>query len=329
MLYAVFFSGGGILTEKPRTQKEKIIDLLQRGQSRRQVADLLGISYSTVRTISAQAEQAGLISKIPGSYPHLYFDPVGSKNPVIIGSDAIYHRYDEKTDAEKMRISRVHLNGHYTCDVLHVGERKQVNHNGKVAIIWQSEPSKLKGRLDHYGAYRVDDQHVKFCFREGKHSLTFAIWAGDVHLTGADAMIRGERMLQERIKWVIARLRSTGWRLTDPVLKGRIHAGHVADEFAQYPKFTDDNAPVQIDASTGTAELEVFNNEDNNIISYLPEHIKALNSRIDAIEGLTGKLVTITENLTRALTETTAHITTLATPKEVPVKEEPPGVMYK
>lgn len=319
------------MTQKKRTQREKIIDLLKRGQSRREIAELFGISYSTVRTISVQAERAGLISLIPGSYPHLYFDPVG----VNRGSDAIYHRYDEKTAAKKMRISRVHINGHFTSDVLHIGEQQQINHDGKVAIIWQSEPSQLKGRLDHYGAYRVDDQHVKFCFREGKHSLTFAIWAGDIYLSGADAMIRGEAMLRERVKWVIARLRSAGWRLTDPQLKGRVHAGHVGEDFAQYRSSVDDNAPVQIDRSTGTSELETFDNEDNNIISYLPDHIRSLTARMDAMDGVADKLVSLAEKMMQILANTTdnqlslttASITT--TNQSANIAPDIPEVMYQ
>lgn len=313
------------MTQKKRTQREKIIDLLRTGQSMRQVGELLRVSYSTVRTIAQQAERAGLITKIPGSYPYLFYDPVG----VISGYDTKNHRYDRKTDAEILRTSRIHTNGSYVCDVLHEGERKQINHDGKIAIIWNNEPSKPKGRTDYYGQYRIDNQQIGFCYRIGKKKITFAIWTGDVYLSGADAFIRGEKILLNRVKWVIERLKSTGWRLSDPILKGCTHAGKPDDRFAQYCSYVDDNAPVQFDKSTGTAEIETFDNESTNIISYLPEHIKALNSRIDAIEGLTGKLVTITENLTRALTETTAHITTLATPKESHHKEEAPGVMYK
>lgn len=294
----------------------------------RQVSDLLGVAYSTVRTIAKQAERAGLIVRYPDSYPHFFYDPVG----VIGGYDTNYHRVMEKTDAEKLRISRIHTNGTYVCDVLHEGEKKQINHDGKVAIIWQNEPSYPKGRTDYYGAYRVDDQHIKFCYRIGKHSVTFAFWTGDVYLSGADAFNRGEKILLDRVKWVIKRLRSTGWRLSDPILKGCTHSAKPDERFAQYCKRVDDNAPVQFDKSTGTAELEVFDNEDNNIISYLPEHIKALNARMDAIEELTGKLVTITENLTQALVETTSHTTHITSTIQQPTgtpETDYPAEMYQ
>lgn len=324
--------GSPKMAEKKRTTRDKILSRLKRGQSRREIADILGVSYQTVRGVSDDAERAGLIVRILNSHPLLFYDPADES----IGYATKKQGVAQENQSDNLRISRVHLNGHFTCDVLHVGEKKQVNHGNKIAIIWRSEPSHPSGRIDHYGTYRTDGQNISFCYRKGKTSQTFAIWAGDIEISGANAMARGAELLKQRAEWVVSLLRSAGWRLTDPVLKGQLHSAHVGAPFAQYCADTvDDNAPLQVDKSTGTLEAEVFNDIDNDIIAYLPEHIKEMRARISAMEGITAKVITVTENLTRALAETTAHITTLVTStlQQQPINSSPetdaPEAMYQ
>ena len=296
------------MAPKKRTLRDKILARLKLGQSRRQVADHLSVSYQTVRTVSDSAERAGLIVRLPDSYPILYYDPAGKTSGYGTNQQGVV----DEDPSERLRKSRIHLNGYFSCDVMHVGEMCQINHGNKIALFWRNEPSYPDGRTDYYGTYRTDGQNISFCHRIGKTKQTFAIWAGDIIMSGANAMKRGSKLLKQRAEWVVSLLRTAGWRLTDPELKGAMHSGKVGAPFAQYClDAVDDNAPLQVDSSTGEIEAEVFNDEDNDIISYLPEHIREMRARIGAMEDMTSKLITVTENITRALTETTSHTTSL------------------
>mgnify|MGYP000865092397 CR=1 FL=1 len=292
------------MTARPMTDLERRIRaLLLDGQSRKRVASIMGISYGSVRAVSDRLEYLGYIRRVPGAVsPIMYYDPAVASTDTLQQTNVPYDTPQRSTldytAVPDPTLSRVHLAGSYTCEVLHEGTTDPIRDRaGRLLGHWRADTVAMRGRTDRYGDLTVDGATVTICLRRGKSSLTLAVWPGEVWLSGADAYNRGAQLLEDRTKLMAELLRLNGWRLGPPALKGVVHAAHVDSPIL--PRMDrqaiDDNAPIQPDTSGGQCEVEAFNNADNNILSYLPEHIRGLYARAKGIEDLLASLVRIQE----------------------------------
>lgn len=292
------------MTPRPLTELEKRIRaLLLDGQSRKRVASIMGISYGSVRAVSDRLEYLGYIRRIPGTLsPILYHDPGEASSPKLQQTNVPYDTLQRTTlEPEPVHdpaLSRVHLAGSYVCDVLHEGTADPVRDRaGRLLGHWRADTVDMRGRTDRYGDLTIDSSKITICLRRGKSTLTLAIWPGEVWLSGADAYNKGTQLLADRVNLVCELLRINKWRLGPPALKGVVHAAHVDSPLLPHmDRHTiDDNAPIQADTSAGQSEVEAFNNADNNILAFLPDHIRGLYARAKGIENLLASMVRIQE----------------------------------
>jgi hypothetical protein len=292
------------MTAPKLTVKElKIRGLLVEGHSRKSVAKIMRTSYSAIRVVADRLEFLGYIRRDPRTIsPIMYYDPqlasAPSAQPQIGGYDGGNQGMMDPEPVHDPTLSRVHLAGSYLCDVLFEGTTDPIRDRaGRVYGHWRADTVAPKGRTDRYADLTVEDQKVTICLRRGKSSLTLAIWPGETWLSGADAYDRGAKQLTDRVNLVCALMRLNNWRLGPPVLRGVVHAAHVDSPLialADRNKIND-NAPIQADTSGGNCEIEAFNNSDNNVLAFLPDHIRGLYARAKGIEDLLASLVRIQE----------------------------------
>ena len=292
------------MTPRPLTDLERRIRaLLLDGQSRSRVAAIMGISYGSVRVVSDRLEYLGYIRRIPGTLsPILYYDAGGASSPELQQANVPYVTGQRTTlDPEASpdpSMSRVHLAGSYVCEVLHEGTAESIRDRaGRLLGHWRADTVEMRGRIDRYGDLMIDQSKVTICLRKGQRTTTMAIWPGEIWISGPDAYNRGAQLLADRATLVSELLRLNGWRLSSPELRGVVHAAHVDSPLLPHMdrRTIDDDAPIQPDTSAGHCEVEAFNNEDNNILSYLPDHIRGLHARAKGIEELLASMVRIQE----------------------------------
>ncbi len=296
------------MTPRPLTDLERRIRaLLLDGQSRKRVASIMGISYGSVRAVSDRLEYLGYIRRVPGALsPILYYDPGVASAECLQQHNVPYDTPQRTTlDSEPVpdpTLSRVHLAGSYVCEVLHEGTADPVRDRaGRLLGHWRADIVEMKGRADRYGDLTIDGAKITICLRRGKTSLTLAIWPGEVWLSGADAYNKGAQLLADRVNLACELLRLNKWRCGPPEMRGVIHAAHVDSPILPRMdrRTIDDDAPIQPDTSAGHCEIEAFNNDDNNLLAFLPEHIRGLYARAKGIEDLLASLVRIQEYQTQ------------------------------
>ena len=292
------------MTPRPMTDLERRIRaLLLDGQSRKRVASIMGISYGSVRAVSDRLEYLGYIRRVPGAVsPIMYYDPALASTDKLQQTNVRCDRPQRSTldpvAVPDPTLSRVHLAGSYTCDVLHEGTTDPIRDRaGRLLGHWRADTVAMRGRMDRYGDLTIDGAPVTICLRRGKSSLTLAVWPGEVWLSGLDSYNRGAQLLEDRAKLMAELLRLNGWRLGPPALKGVVHAAHVDSPILPRMdrRTIDESAPIQPDTSNGQCEVEAFSNEDNNLLSFLPDHIRGLYARAKGIEDLLASLVRIQE----------------------------------
>ncbi len=186
------------------------------------------------------------------------------------------------------KTSRVHLNGSYVCDILTVGRVDTIySATGRLMGWWRKEPSHPKGRRDWYGSFRVEGFDMTFCHRSGANGTeTFVIWPQDTLIDGLGAIAKGAQVLLDRANLCLSLLGNYGWRFGDLRVNGRYEAAHVNNPMiARMDRHEVDNdAPVHADTSRQIPELEAFTDSDNDILSYVPEHIRQLYARATYLE---------------------------------------------
>lgn len=292
------------MTPRPLTDMERRIRaLLLDGQSRSRVAAIMGVSYGSVRAVSDRLEYLGYIRRVPGTLsPILYYDAGGASSPELQQPNVPYVTGQRTTlDPEASpdpSLSRVHLAGSYVCEVLHEGTADSIRDRaGRLLGHWRADAVEMRGRIDRYGDLMIDQSKVTICLRKGQRTTTLAIWPGETWISGPDAYNRGAQLLADRATLVSELLRLNKWRLGTPELRGVVHAAHVDSPLLPHMdrRTIDDDAPIQPDTSGGKCEVEAFNNEDNNILAYLPDHIRGLHARAKGIEELLASLVRIQE----------------------------------
>lgn len=299
--------GGGIVVVRELSQLERRVKaLLVEGQTRKTVAKTLRIKYSKVRNISDKLEYLQEIRRDPRfTNPILYFDPNSipkgidpPKSKEIIRYDSTYQGMIPLSDLPPST-SRVHLNGYYVCEVIRIGDVCNLySATNNLMGYWRKNPSCPKGRTDWYGVFRIEGRDLTFCHRSGANgSETFVIWPEDVLIDGKGAIAQGSAILLDRAKFCLTLLEKCGWKFGPLKLSGRYESAHLNNPMIARMDRTENNkdAPVQADTSKETPELEVFNDSDNDILSFVPEHVRQLYARVLLVEKIQDKIISIEE----------------------------------
>lgn len=286
--------------------ERRVKALLVEGQSRKAVAKTLRIKYSKVRHISDKLEYLQEIRRDPRyTNPLLYFDP----NSIPLGIDPPKRNDNVRYDATYRGMiplsdvppstSRVHLNGYYECDVIRIGDVCNLySLTNDLMGWWRKNPSKPKGRTDWYGNFRIEGRDLTFCHRSGdKGSETFVIWPEDVLIEGTGAIAQGSKVLLDRAEFCLKIMERYGWKFGPLRLSGRYESAHLNNPMIARMDRTeiDKDAPVQVDTSKKTPEIEVFSDSDNDILSFVPEHVRQLYARITYVEKIQDKIISIEE----------------------------------
>ncbi|MBQ7701779.1 MAG: helix-turn-helix domain-containing protein [Candidatus Methanomethylophilaceae archaeon] len=300
------------------TKRDKDIKkLLLSGWSANKIANKKRISRQTVYRITDKLVFLKELYVIPGTNPKCYVD----RNP----EESI----ETKPDIEKMRKTglpsqktdlpplvpsndpgisfdekcpqgdqwwEAHMTSGIKFTVEHEGDYSDPrDRNGFYIGYWKKEePTKMKGTRIRTGGMKLHNTETTWQVRIGtkNHKLTFFFYPGRIYIditkfpTGASLV----PIFKDRALEFAEVMKSCGWVLTNPIIKGTIHKakpGHRAIEFFDKDAQQFDTPDLIVDTSNGTPELEMENMdsdplafEKSEVMAYLPSRILGIEAQL-------------------------------------------------
>ena len=212
----------------------------------------------------------------------------------------------------------VHIKGAFCYTVNVVGEMDRiVDARG---ITYGSVKNEVKGVMKNgyqrTGYLRLFGQEVTFDYRwfptTGNKFLYIhpgRLYADPKIHTDVDDF---KNLLRQRAQYIEYVLAQNGWVLTPkPTFNGRVHVAWVNHPLIKHfdREFTDDNADLSVDTSTGEPELEMEHSEDPlfneklRIMSNLPTRIMGIESKIATAEVTNEQLMSEIAGLKNVVNE--------------------------
>ncbi len=279
----------------------RIKDLAIAGTPVKKIASLFNMSPSRVRAVLNDMVSRGVLIRIPNSSPAVYEDP---RPRVIItnGEDqetGVTEGFGENSEyvlpclpsSGTLPLGWVnkHLSGFVKFDVRRRGAFDKVPVDGAKPGEW-GEPKRAGDGPD---GLAVQVRAV----RPGalRHLLRVCLRADPFRVNVGRVYIRRDKVDDSKVKdlfisranYVAVLMRATGWRVSDPEIRGTLHTAKENDPLAKFiPKDVNDaSADIIVDTSPGVPETEMENCSDPELeqtYANMPNAIKELRQGVAA-----------------------------------------------
>ena len=239
----------------------------------------------TVRDIANRLEYYGEIRRLPGCTNPVIYEAVKSVGiqqcditPEELsdnGQGVMVLQGGEPITQYPAGMAAAHLHGLVRATVTHVGNYEIIRDRaGDIIGQWSDRVATPRGRTDRFLSLYYAGQILKVTYSEGKTTKTLQIFPGRVPATDATATAA----VMDRVSWMMEAMRTTGWRVADIELRGKIaYAYNNTDLMVHFPRDgRAEGAEVWVDTSKGDAELETVNADNANIVQFLPSHVRGI-----------------------------------------------------
>lgn len=282
-------------------RNRKIKNYAIAGYTRGQIAKLVHLHVNSVAEILRSFVVRGELMEVPNSSPRIYYDPRECAIGQTVDSDEQNDGYVENIhDAtEKGFLNSLPKEGlplgwvniHLTGSMVSMKIRKTGEFTGvgipdsKKQGYWDDELPAGKGmRLRHFHIELFGQKKIGAVYRIGNRGgCTFTINPGRIYFNPKKISIaKAKELLTDRAKLIAGLLRSTGWQVTDPVIKTTnvrnnrnpkfpgIHIGKENDPLAEHipTGVHDERNDITTDFSPGKmlCESELENISDERLV---------------------------------------------------------------
>lgn len=236
----------------------------------------------------------------------------------------------------------MHLNGGMSFQIEKEGTFEDPKIDGIGYVGYWLAPKKNNGSINYRGQINIDNQLVSFNFRVGNRgSKTFTLRPKRIFVDPKMFQTKAEAI--ELFKWRALRvatiLTRTGWKLTNPKLDGQSDVEFAIQNhpLCSFIPMKTTGHDMFVDGSPGTnPELEMKHVEDwekVQIFADLPTHVQeakavakeakekaedvaqtteSVVTRLDSLDSILAKMVTVQEKTTIAVLNNTENITHIA-----------------
>lgn len=308
---------------KLNSRERKVKALLLSGHSRHAIASKLRISKSTVYDIVANLEHYGEVRAIPGTKnPVVYEDP--SPRPIIpptegctdesgndgraVQKNGPSGNCDDLPDIDLRGVyvgpkcPDGYVTAHMSGGIRFMKVRKTGTYepirdvHGSIVGIWDPEkPTAMKGNRVRSAKITIFGSEMTLQFRIGsKGGTVFTVNPGRIYLDPRmfESQEEAKAVFIDRALYIAGLLRSNGWQLTDPVIRGMFdYAIPQSPLVAHLPKGTDfGGSDIFVDTSPGEPEAEMSESaglsdwEKVQIFANIPSEIQSLRARASHTE---------------------------------------------
>lgn len=262
--------------------ERRVRDKLISGLSMLRTARQLRLAPQTVRDIANRLEYYGEIRRIPGTSNPISWEavrPVTSQIPTESpsnGGGVTSEHPSVLLNGYPRGLADAHLHGLVRGKVVHVGTYDTIRDRaGAVVGDWSEKIATPRGRRDRFLTLYYAGQQIGVTYSEGNGGArTVQIYPGRVPATDETA----EAAIMDRVNWIVESMRTTGWRISDTEIRGKIaYAYNEPGMMRHYQRGKQHmDAEVWVDTSKGEAELETTGSENAHIVEFLPTHIREI-----------------------------------------------------
>lgn len=195
------------------------------------------------------------------------FCPTPSSDSVIVGMQPESERLAVlgvyRGDEPPEGFGRIHIGGGIYFEIRKVGTFDPLKDSKGLYIGYWNQPVRINGAWSTSGAVRVFGQESTFRFQQGdkgKNSFEYhpakGIYVDPNHFR--DSNDAAALLIRDSV-YVTDVLRQTGWQLTNPVIKGKLHLAWPDHPLIQHvnPNVTYENGDIVVDCSPGRPEMEM------------------------------------------------------------------------
>ena len=284
-----------------RNRNDKIRELAVEGTPIRQIASIVNMTPSGVRGILNDMVSRGVLIRIPNSSPAIYEDPrprvtiTNGDDPEICANEG----FDENNEyilpslpaSGTLPLGWVnkHLSGFIRFDVKRKGTFDKVPVNGAKPGKWGEPKMAGKGQTAWRCKFELFGQELSVTYYESvRGKAQFRVNVGRVYIRRDkvdDSKVKD--LFISRANYVAGLLRATGWRVSNPEIRGTLHTAKENDPLAKFiPKDVNDAGnDIIVDTSPGVPETEMENCSDpelEQIYANIPSAIKELRQGVAA-----------------------------------------------
>ena len=282
-------------------RNDRIKDLAIAGTPIKKIASLFNMSPSRVRAVLNDMVSRGVLIRIPNSSPAIYEDP-RPRVTLTNGEDqetGENEGFDENNEyilpclpsSGTLPLGWVnkHLSGFVKFDVRRKGTFDKVPVDRAKPGEWGDPKMAGKGQTAWRCKFELFGQELSVTYYESDYGRTqFRVNVGRIYIRRDkvdDSKVKD--LFISRANYVAGLLRATGWRVSNPEIRGTLHTAKENDPLAKFiPKDVNDAGnDIIVDTSPGVPETEMEHCSDpelEQIYANMPSAIKELRQGVAA-----------------------------------------------
>ena len=205
--------------------EEKVKIRLLSGQSAHSIAKSLRKSASTIYSVRDRLIYYGELRQIPGTKnPICYEEPTQPDTHGIVNYGGGVRNYTHPAPRDGW--IALHLSGSIIFKIRKVGNFDTIrDKRGFTVGYWESKVKNPQGATQYKGHVRLYGQDLTFTYRHGNRGAqSFAFYPKRIYMDpDFFTKERAESAILDRAELLAELLRLSGWRLSDPEKRGKMH----------------------------------------------------------------------------------------------------------